>query len=1140
MEYEKKYFGNGSGNFDDADFILQPNQWINMENCRVGSTDKGVVGTVESIGSTVLLSEPEPSVTFVQLGATQDEENRRIIYFLKNTTGPWDKIACYDIATDTFYDVLLATQVVGGLNFNKNNLIHSARVVDGKLYWTDGLNEPRKINIDAAIKMNDPSYNTEEVPYTAPIPWQEITIIKPPPPLAPDIQKDADASFENNFIANESFSFAFQYVYYDGEVSVVGTYSNASRLNKVTDDYNRIVVTMDILERIPETVRIVNLIVRVGNNAFVIKTWDKNITSEEIEIENQNSQIEQLTFNFYNDITGIAISSDQILKPFDVVPLVSKTLEVAKNRLFLGNNINGYDAPMDTSLSFELNYIDIEGAEGLSKTVIEVFMRDPFAGGTGDTYHAYYVFITEFAPVGYYALDGYEAYCDGCFSYQPLPTAPSSIAVSALIYRGATQDEALQNVRDAFGLTLLGRLFQNTSDMVDITGGDITTYDVFKSQSQYKIGVVFYDFAMRKCGVVTKPFSSSIEDPTLVSIPSRTYGYPDAVNTISWQLSNDNALTEIPEWAHYFTIVRTLNLRTRHFIQAINPATYGKYATKDVDGNYDFTNNDFVAQAIGIGIDTTPLVQAGLGYTFNEGDVCILRKEDNDFYVLSVIDQSGKYIIVNVPEGGIGDFDTFDFIYEIYTPYKASEQEPYYEVGEMYRIENPGTTARQYATLNGFLLPDAYAITRNFDSETYFAETMSPNDRFYNRWDNDGGKVNFVVKQGQSVKPNYISFSNVIIPGTQTNGLSTFEALNETDLPLENGPLQKLILTSKVQDEGDVMLAISTNETMSLYLGETQIHDNSGTTQFIATSNNVIGTKNALKGSFGTINPESVVEFRGNVYWVDVLNGKVIQYSLNGLFPISSYKMTRYWKQFCDQYNSMPREDIEDLGSRPFIFTAVDPHHWELLISVPRVLEDPPMGYLPDMPELVYPFDIWDGQAKTLVYKLNVEPNFWQGAYNFCAEGFVTVQNRLYSFKNGLLWQHNDDAFYGSLYDVPVKSRIMFISNQVPSRPKVYNNVSVEANLLPTLTYFMSLQPYQQVSNLQDFDWENKEGVIYSQIYRNVLTPSATGLVPNALVVGERMRTYALRIMLEFTTGDVPLELRFVNLGYSISLGHKT
>lgn len=1139
MNYEKKYYGNGTGNFDDADFVLQPEQWVNLQNARVGTTDKGVIGTVESVGSNVLLSPIQPSISFVTIGSVVDEANDRIIYFKKDIYGPFDRILCYYPITNTFYDVLLATQVTGGLNLNANNLIHSSRVINGWLYWTDNLNEPRKIDIDAGIKLNDPSFNTDAVAYVAPIDWEEITIIKPPPPLAPNIQKNYDATFANNFIANESFSFTYQYVYYNNEITVVGTYSQGSRLNKVTDNFNRIIVSMDVNERIPQTVRIVNLVVRIGTTAFVIKTWDKDVATEATEITNQNSGSQVLTYNFYNNITGPALSSDLVLKPFDSVPIYSEALEVAKNRLFLGNNVEGYDTPVNTSLSYIKTTVSIAGASSLDKNLIQVIGRENLAT-PGAYYVGWYVYLTEIAPTGYYALTATEAFCDPCVTYPPLVPPPATVAVSGLTFRGTTQSEAIESANAAFGIDVNYYLFTTTSDIVSITGASVTTYDIFKTQAQYKLGVVFYDYAMRKCGVVTTPFTYLTSDPTLVTMPPRDFDMTSGISTIVWSLNNLNPLTEIPAWAHYYTVVRTLNLRTRFFVQAVQQTSNAKYATKDANGNYEFTSVTFVTGAVGIGIDTTSLVQAGLGYVFTEGDVCYLIKEDNTAYTLSVIAQSGKYVIVNVPDGGIGDLSTFEIIYELYTPYQAVEQEPFFEMGNMYRILNPGTDARVYETLSDVLGPDAYALTRNYDSITYYAETMSPNDRFYSRWDNDGGKVNYIVKSGQSNKTNSISFSNTFIPGTATNGLSSFEALNEGDVPLENGAIKKLILTSKIQDQGDVMLAICVNETTSIYLGETQILDSTGATQFFASSSGVLGTKNNLKGSYGTINPESVVEFRGNVYWVDVNNGKVVQYSLSGLFPISNYKMSRYWKLFCDQYLSMTAEQIEALGSRPFIFSTVDPHHWELLITVPRVLETPPKGYLPDPPYTgyVYPFDIWDGQAKTLVYKINAEPNFWQGSYDFPQEGYVTVQNKLYSFKYGQLYEHNSTESYCNFNDTQYKSRIMFVCNQLPERIKVYDNISVEANMTPTLTYFMSLSPYTQVSNLQDFDWKNKEGILYCQIYRNVLTPTATGLQPNGLVTGERMRTYAFRVMLEFTVSTFPVELRFTNIGYQLSLGH--
>src|SRR6478609_2054834 len=170
---EKKYFADpqtGLLNSDDADFAVGINQWTNMENCRSGSTDKGVIGTIESIGSTLLLSSPQPSVTFLTVGAAEESDRNRIINFKFNTTGLNHKITCYDRNDSFEYDVILSSQVTGGLNFDKDSLIHSAKIINGMLYWPESdANQPRKINIDAGIKANYPSYDTNEEPYSYPL-----------------------------------------------------------------------------------------------------------------------------------------------------------------------------------------------------------------------------------------------------------------------------------------------------------------------------------------------------------------------------------------------------------------------------------------------------------------------------------------------------------------------------------------------------------------------------------------------------------------------------------------------------------------------------------------------------------------------------------------------------------------------------------------------------------------------------------------------------------------------------------------------------------------------------------------------------------------------------------------------------------
>ncbi len=1138
MLYEKKYFGNGSGNFDDADFILLPNQWVNLENARIGSTDKGIIGTVESIGSNTLLSTIQPSVTFVQIGAVADAPNRRFFYFLKDLYGPWDKIVCYDEEAGLFYNVLFSAQVTGGLNFSKDYVIHSVAVVNGLLYWTDFLNQPRRINIEAGINLNHSGTFPGVDPYTNPLTAEVITIIRKPPAYPLSLNKIFDTDIDSNQVKNNAFRFAYFYSYRDGEKSTISPHSLIANYNYKSENFNSIEITIPIAEIPDQDAQIINVVVIYAETetAFIIKTWNKANPTEAAEIAAHVAGVTALNFEFSNDAIGENIDSASLVKPFNSVPLLSETLEQGTNRLFLGHNLLGYDTPTSTSLTASI--VNSEGTIVYVNEVYQIVSYTPigcnpwawyFMWAQTDIDGTHLAGYYDYSPIPLYA------YSNGCIFFPSYPPMP--LAISDITFIGTTNADirAYIAAHDAarIGSSISSRTFFGFGTSFFSPWSIATTTitpntSILKSDSSYRLGVVFYDQYLRQCGVIEGP---------KITTPDRFYA--DSVSLqygIQWTLPAGTQVNEIPDWAYYYSIVITKSLRTSFFAQARTSQIV--YATKDADGNYEFTEVNYADINAGIAVKTDLLVGTGMGYAYNAGDIIKIYTTSGFIYTLSVLGQVGDYIIAELIDAG--SLSGVTGLFEVYTPRPQSAAEFYYEIGALYPVIDPTTSARSYSALSATIPGDVYLLEIGTTPDNYLIESMSPNLTFWRNWFTNAGRIQIKDSIGQRFKLTSIKWSNTFIPGTITNGLSTFDALDERILPGELGPLRRLVITSKVNNElGAVMLGICEQETASMYLGEQQLVG-SAANAFIAQADDVIGTVNILKGSFGTINPESVVEFRGNVYWVDALNGKVVQYSLNGLFPISNYKMSRYWKLFCDQYLSMTPAAIEALGSRPFIFTTVDPHHWELLITVPRLLQNPPMGYLPDAPytNYIYPFDIWDGQAKTLVFKINAEPNFWQGSYNWTQEGYVTIQNKLYSFKFGQLYVHNSTASYCNFNGTQYKSRIMGICNQQPERPKVYNNIAVEANMLPTLTYFMSLSPYTQVSNLQDFDYQNKEGVLYCQIYRNILTPTAIGLQVNGLVTGEKMRTYAFRFMLEFTVSATPVELRFVNFGYQISLGH--
>jgi hypothetical protein len=269
------------------------------------------------------------------------------------------------------------------------------------------------------------------------------------------------------------------------------------------------------------------------------------------------------------------------------------------------------------------------------------------------------------------------------------------------------------------------------------------------------------------------------------------------------------------------------------------------------------------------------------------------------------------------------------------------------------------------------------------------------------------------------------------------------------------------------------------------------------------------------------------------VFWWDTRNACAVQYSTNGLYPISKKKLVRPAKLFSKKFVSLTTSQIEALGSDPFIVGGFDPYHQEVLFSIPST-ETPPKGYLTDYPSVIYPYDIYDGQGKTLVYKH--EADVWFGSMSFQTEFFVKMDNDLYSFKDGALWVHNQQNlcnFYGTQYT----ANLMFANN--PGAIHTFLSIGLESNKIPSWVHFRTEVPYTQSSDLINTDFISRQGVIEASLFRDRLSPNVTGDYNKKQMSGDRLFGKALLTMLqyEFVNDPSKLELRVSNIGNIINTG---
>jgi hypothetical protein len=1139
-----KHFFNKLLNTDDADHLQAAGEYLSLHNLRFG-TSESKTGYIENIKGTVKIYQPirpyNGIFSYQCIGAcvSSDEAERYLVWFVysppvANPVKPaWCSIVLYDKSTGSIYQALTSDNCAT-LNFSPNRLIHSAKMVNGALYWTDGQNPPRMLYMGAAIKAlnNGNSPLATDFVYSGMLSEDDIALYRKPFPLPPSIAKIAGSAGDLNRIKNDSFKFAVQYIYWNGEKSVLSPFSRTSFVNTKEQTetlfLNGISVKLPISATIPQGVRIVRFCALNDTTKFgnVFRSFDKKNAADLALITAHNNAATPLAANFYNNVLGEALDAAELIQSFHSVPEVVNAMELARNRLKLANYREGKDTPALTSLAVTASAANISsGGVSTQGKHMQVMGTDLV---TTQTIDAYVIFLSMAAVPGWYYVtstyagqsDSYPTYNAGT-AIDPLTT--TTLAMSDLTFLALELDDALQ--------ALLGSIFTITSYSLSDIGQTVLVSSAtpsnglltqFKSGGEYQFGIVFYDAARRKCGVVTK-------EQLRLAIAERNYAFTARTPSVGWALSATPAAGEIPSWATHYAIVRTLNQKTRFFVDSLGTIAYYK---KDTSGEWIDGGTAWDSNIGAIGIDTTALVQTGLGYSLTENDVCNLMESGGTVHELPVIGMAGKFILLQAKNLGTIS-NTTKYAYEVFTPYEVKSNEPYYEIGEIFPIAaDPATSAKRYSVLAGEIPGDCFTINRTFDSVAFAAECMNPNDKYWMRWDTHAGFINIVLSKGSYWNKTGLRFSNTYIPGTDTNGLSAFEALNQESLPIELGQVMKLQLTSKAQSEGTVMLAIGTTQTASVYLGEGQISDTSGNAALIRTVG-VVGQVNVLQGNLGTLHPESVVLGAGRVFWIDATNACFAAYGQDGLNRITSNKLHRIAKLLCNKIALQP--------GNYRLAGGFDAYHAEALFSIPQTESEPPAGALAPYANRNSPYDFYDGRAKTWVYKN--EADRFMGAFDFLPEYFVSVGEALFAFKNGALYQCNAGE-YNTLFDTVVTPSIAFVENGAPdSSIKVFASLALEGNRPPSFTHLRTeheaAPAYEQSTDLADTDWKELEGVYYAAILRDMLSPNTPGDQYDKLRNGDPMRGNAAKIYLEFAADTANLKLKFINVYFRPSSGHK-
>ena len=269
-------------------------------------------------------------------------------------------------------------------------------------------------------------------------------------------------------------------------------------------------------------------------------------------------------------------------------------------------------------------------------------------------------------------------------------------------------------------------------------------------------------------------------------------------------------------------------------------------------------------------------------------------------------------------------------------------------------------------------------------------------------WNTSAGKPTVLVSKNLNPtgRKNTIRYGGNYVAGTKINNLSSFFALDSDDVPVENGEITSLQRVSRLQGSGNMLLALCQNEAAYLLLGEQELTQ-SNNQSILSISSNVIGTIRNLGYNYGLQDKQSAFNYKGNIWWWDNYNKKVVKYNEQGIELVS------------DTY--MRSEFLTKSGNAKFAF---DPFYNTCFVSI-------------------------GGETTSLGYSDTLKR--WVSTYSFKTDFAESYGDKMVLFKNGIVYKSLQSGFNAFLGAAAVDSTITFtLNSRLPIMPL---NVSVSHNM---------------------------------------------------------------------------------------------
>lgn len=1105
MEISKVF--TGKLNLDNVIEAVPEGDYTYLLNGVIGTSKDGKRGSVENMmGTSSLTGTADLDLNSLCIGGCRDAKTNDYYLFFYNSVAAKNTIVKVTVNNNSGTITYSVSKVMtwSGLNFTQFNRVESC-YVNGYLYFTDNINGIRGFNVA--------NYTSN-----APTSEEDIALIKRGGIYAPTAVKETVSGLSLNLIEKTDFQFAYQYVYDDGQISVLSPYSKLVRRNTAAESlipYNGIRVSLT--ESVPALVNEVRFVVRVGNSGSFQYIGSIKRSSGVFATDN---------ILFLNSVYGGIVGTDY-LNLYHDVPLAAKTIEFIKNRLFVGNittglSLTGNSIPLTittTATNLQLNSTQIISATFNNINRYEYSAASITIGGQPYVRLSYITTTTtgtvlyQGSNQGSWSVGGKSvSLVSGAYEIQNsnylISGDINNIAVSLGVYPyGSNTYVDVPAATLTTGTHYSYRLGSSFSGSLRVAADPTavaayTGYSSFPNGSQYKFGIVFKD-EFGRCSSV-----SVVDTPVTTS----STAYSNLI-TASWSLPSSSVSQYIPIWAKSYHIVRSMNLTKSMFFE---------FQTVRINYYKDTTTyTTYSVDRTGIKIDITPMTNTGLGYTFQDGDRIVLYKPDGtNTYNLPIKEYTDGFIYLD--NKNIGTVTSYQNVaFEIYRPNLVTEDLLYYEIGTGYAISNAGTGSRAFSVTSGTINGDVYnaaLTTYTFNGTDYVDNNLAlfkemSVDVNEKAWNTDIGKPNVESSIGQVVRENTIKYSAPVITNTEINGLSEFYSAEQGIVPFECGEINKLKSSSRIASNGSVLLAICTNKTASVYVDEVRLNVNNEIS-YIVQGTKVIGEINVLNGSYGTVHPASVADDGTYVYWFSKSKRAFVRYGNNGIFPVSEYGVVDYFED-----SAILHPEVDGASN------TVD------VVS----------GYFPFYDMVIITFPNQDAGKETISF-MNKD-NAWRSFYSFVGNYYFDVNDTFFSVTNGTIYRHNNTSQFGNFYGTQYNTTIEVPLNNNVDTPKIWQ--SAELFLSPSFIYGWSGGDQLLNTNSLSVQLSNENGQYTDVLYNEFDVGEYIAYAPfkkdsnstGGIIYGDDMVSRTAKLRMVFG-GSSLMYIPIAKVGFIPSLGH--